>query len=150
MNEPPIVVPDVVLAKAEVDGDGGRGWADALPAMVSDLQDMWSLQIGEQCEGGTSAYVARATLSSGERAVLKVAVPTDDFPREVHTLDLADGHGYVRLLAHDVACQAMLMEPLGIPMNRVGYTPQRQLATLAAILPPGVGACAERKRRRRR
>lgn len=135
MRERPIVVPDVVLAKAAVDGDGGRGWADTLPGMVSALQDMWSLRIGEQLDGGTSAYVARATTTSGDRAVVKIAVPTADFEREARTLDLADGRGYVRLLAHDVTRQAMLMEPLGSSMNRVGYPPERQLATLAAVVP---------------
>jgi len=135
VRESPIVLPDVVLAKAAVDGDRGRGWADALPGIVSDLQNMWSLRFGERLEGGTSAYVARATTDSGNRAVVKIAVPTAGFLREVHTLDRADGRGYVRLLAHDLTRQAMLLEPLGIPMNRVGYSPERQLATLAAVLP---------------
>lgn len=135
MPERSVVLSEVVLAKAAVDGDGGRGWAGALPGMVSDLEDMWSVRIGEQLEGGTSAFVARATRTSGERAVVKIAVPEDEFPREVRTLDLADGRGYVRLLAHDVTRQAMLMEPLGLPMNRLGYPPARQLAILAAVVP---------------
>lgn len=133
--EQTIVVPDVVLAKADVDGDGGRGWAATLPGIVSDLQDLWSLRIGEQCDGGTSAYVAHAMTTAGDRAVLKIAVPTPEFQREVRTLDLADGSGYVRLLAHDVTRHAMLMEPLGTSINRVGYPPERQLAILAAVLP---------------
>lgn len=135
MREQPIVVPGVVLAKAAVDGDGGRGWADTLPGIVSDLQDLWSVRIGGRLDGGTSAYVAGATTASGDPAVVKIAVPTAHFQREVRTLELADGRGYVRLLAHDVASQAMLMEPLGASMSHVGYAPERQLATLAGVLP---------------
>ncbi len=135
MHHPPISLSDVVLAKAAVDGDHGRGWADALPDVLSDLQDMWSVRIVEQLTGGTSAYVANATTEYGQRAVVKIAVPTtSDFPREVRTVQLAAGRGYVRLFAHDVSRQAMLLEPLGIPMNRTGLDPERQLATLAAVL----------------
>ncbi len=131
-----IILPDVVLAKAAVDGDRGRGWADALPDMVADLQAMWSLRVDEQLTGGTSAYVAMATTQSGGRAVIKIAVPaTTDFPREVRTLELADGRGYVRLLAHDSSRRAMLLEPLGVPLNLTCQTPERQLATVAAVLP---------------
>ena len=52
-----------------------------------------------------------------------------------HTLDVAGGRGYVRLLDHDLPRRAMLLEPLGMPMNRTGYKPDRQLATVAAVLP---------------
>ncbi len=136
MREPAIVLSEVVLAKAAVNGDRGRGWAEALPDMLSDLQDMWSLQIEAQLTGGTSAYVATATIESGRPAVIRLSVPsTEDFPRAVHTLDVAGGRGYVRLLDYDLPRQAMLLEPLGMPMNRTGYTPDRQLATVAAVLP---------------
>jgi streptomycin 6-kinase len=125
----------VVLAKAAVDGDGGRRWAAALPGIVADLEAAWSVRIGTQLDGGTSAYVARAVTAAGDDAVVKIAVPAVGFAREVHTLDRADGRGYVRLLAADLDHQAMLLEPLGVSMNRVGYEPERQLAIVAAVLP---------------
>ena len=136
MREPAIALSEVVLAKAAVNGDHGRGWAEALPDMLSDLQNMWTLQVGGQLTGATSAYVATATTESGRPAVVRIAVPsTDDFPRAVHTLDVAGGRGYVRLLDHDLLRRAMLLEPLGMPLNRTGYTPDRQLATVAGVLP---------------
>ena len=136
MREPAIVLSEVVLAKAAVNGDHGRGWAEALPDMLSDLQNMWTLQVGGQLTGATSAYVATATTESGRPAVIRISVPsTEDFPRAVHTLDVAGGRGYVRLLDFDLPRLAMLLEPLGMPMNRTGYTPDRQLATVAAVLP---------------
>ena len=104
--------------------------------MLSDLQDMWSLHIEEQLTGGTSAYVAAATTESGRQAVIRISVPsTEDFPRAVHTLDVAGGRGYVRLLDYDLLRRAMLLEPLGMPMSRSGYAPDRQLAIVAAVLP---------------
>ncbi len=94
MREPAIVLSEVVLAKAAVNGDHGQRWAQALPDIVADLQDMWSLQIGEQLTGATSAYVATVTTESGQPAVIRIAVPsTDDFLRAVHTLDTAGGRG---------------------------------------------------------
>ena len=136
MRGPAIVLSEVVLAKAAVNGDHGRGWAEALPGILCDLQNIWSLHIEEQLTGGTSAYVAAATTESGRQAVIRISVPsTEDFPCAVHTLDVAGGRGYVRLLDYDLLRRAMLFEPLGMPMSRTGYTPDRQLATLAAVLP---------------
>jgi streptomycin 6-kinase len=138
-----IVVPDIVAAKAVVDGDGGRGWVDALPRIVAELEEQWSIRVGDQLSGGTSAYVAQAQTSDGTAVVVKVVVPTPDFEREVRTLRLADGRGYVRLLAADPPRQAVLLEQLGRPMPQLAMSPEQQLVTLAAVL-KDVWAVAER------
>lgn len=134
MAELSIDVPDIVRAKAAVDGDGGRGWVDALPQILTGLEHRWSIRIGEQLDGGTSALVARARTTAGQGVVLKVAVPAAGFARQVGTLERADGRGYVRLLAHDESRHAVLLEQLGMPMNRSGYPPERQLRALARVL----------------
>ena len=69
-------------------------------------------------------------------SALRVGIVGTGFAGEgQHTLDVAGGRGYVRLLDHDLPRRAMLLEPLGMPMNRTGYKPDRQLATVAAVLP---------------
>lgn len=134
MSGSSVTVPDVVRARAAVDGDGGQGWVDALPGVLADLEERWSVRVGEQLAGGTAAFVAQARMESGSRVVVKVAVPEAGFARRVRTLELADGRGYVRLLARDLTRHAMLLEHLGPSMTQVGYSPERQLGTLAAVL----------------
>lgn len=134
MGEPSFVIPDVVRARAAVDGDGGQGWVEALPKLLADLEDRWSVRIGDQLQGGTAAFVARARTASGAAVVVKITVPDEGFARQIRTLELADGRGYVRLLAHDSPHQAVMLEQLGLPMSQVGYLPEHQLNTLASVL----------------
>lgn len=134
MSEPVIEVPAIVRAKAEVDGDGGQGWVGSLPAVLAELEERWSVQMAEPLDGGTSAYVVRARTRTGGRVVVKVAVPRPGFADQVRILELADGRGYVRLLGHDPAHHAVLLEELGPPMSKSGWSPERQLATLAIAL----------------
>ncbi len=56
-----------------------------------------------------------ATFDDGEPAVLKLLVPRDGnaASNEITVLRLADGAGCVRLLRHDAARSALLLERLG-------------------------------------
>ena len=69
---------------------------------------------------GTEAYVAPATLADGTAAVLKVLLPWPGGPpnHESAVLRLAGGHGLVRLLRHDDARGALLLEALGTPLDQ--------------------------------
>jgi streptomycin 6-kinase len=92
------------------------------------------LTLGDALGGGNWAYVTRVRTADGANAVLKVALPTPDFARQLDMLAAADGHGYVRLYAADPARCALLMEPLGPPLAGVGHSVEHQLDVLAATL----------------
>jgi streptomycin 6-kinase len=115
----------------------GPGWTAHVAGTIEALEREWAIRVGERLPGGTSSYVARATTATGEPAVLKISVPMPavDFAREIRTLRAADGRGYVRVLAHDPARNAALLEPLGGSLSRSGLAPQRQLAVLAGLFP---------------
>src|SRR5262245_23805559 len=106
-------VPPTVRAKARA--AGATGWLDDLPAMVAALEREWSMTVGQAFTDATEAYVARARLADGTPAVLKLIVPRGgrDAENEITVLRLADGHGCPRLLHHDVARGALLLERLG-------------------------------------
>ena len=53
---------------------------------------------------------------------------------QVARLERAEGRGYVRLLAVDRSRRAMLLERLGQPLDRTGWSPDRQLRCLADTL----------------
>jgi streptomycin 6-kinase len=122
-------------------GASGAAWQAALPGVLADLASQWSLQLGRALPGGSASYVVRATTADGGDAVLKVVMPDwmtapgeDALAAQVRTLRLADGRGYVRLLADDPGRRAMLLEALGPSLDRSGGTPQQQLTALAATL----------------
>jgi streptomycin 6-kinase len=114
---------------------GGDRWPAGLAATIAALEDRWGIRVGARLAGGTSSYVATAVTATGERAVVKISVPTIDFGREVRTLRAAAGRGYVRLLAADLDRNAALLEPLGGSLPDSGLPPERQLAVLADLLP---------------
>jgi streptomycin 6-kinase len=114
--------------------------------VLDELQDRWSVRIGESHGGGTFGLVASASRVDGNQVVVKVSLPDDGFGERVRILDVAQGRGYVRLLAHDPARQALLLEALGPSMAAVGEPPEKQLVRLSATLaeawqvPPRAGA----------
>jgi streptomycin 6-kinase len=91
-------------------GDEGRAWLAALPRLVAELADEWSLALGEPyVPSGYTALALRATRADGTPCVLKAGIP-DPLRREAEALDHYAGHAAVALLAHDRARDAMLLE----------------------------------------
>jgi streptomycin 6-kinase len=127
-------VPGIVRARAAVAGVAGERWVEDLPETVAALETRWSIVVGAQLSGGTAAFVARAVTAAGAPAVVKVAVPGLGFARRVRTLATAEGRGYVRLLAQDPEYDAVLLEALGVSLDRSGLAPEVQLSTLCALL----------------
>jgi len=124
----------VVRQKAAHLGARGTQWLAHLPALVSDLERQWSITAGAPLSGGTASYVCRALTHAGDDVVLKLSLPDDGFPQSVRTLAAARGQGYVRLLAHDTARYAVLLEALGAPLAALDQTPEQQIRALAQTL----------------
>ena len=74
--------------------------------------------------------------------VLKVAIPDGlegncPFARELQTLLLGDGRGYVRVLASDLDRRAMLQERLGAPLSSFGLSVEAQIDVITATVAAG-------------
>ena len=106
-------VPEAVRRKALA--AGAARWLDELPPLVAGIERDWSVTVGRAYEDATEAYVADATTDDGVPVVLKLMVPRDGAAasNEITVLRLAGGEGCVRLLRHDVARGALLLERLG-------------------------------------
>ena len=76
-----------------------------------------------------------ADLPSGPRAVLKIQFPDRESEHEAEALRVWDGHGAVRLLAHDAGRHALLLERCepGTPLSEAGE--DQALEVLTALLP---------------
>jgi streptomycin 6-kinase len=132
-------VPVIKLAEdmrrtAEAQGEEGRAWLAALPCHIAAVSAAWSLTIGEVLHGGKNAYVTRVRANHGTLAVLKIAPPWMELVLQVRTIEAADGHGYVRLYAHDLHHNAVLLEPLGPTLTTVSPSIEDSLDVLAWTL----------------
>ncbi|MGW5865251.1 aminoglycoside phosphotransferase family protein [Streptomyces sp. NPDC055239] len=136
MTKPAVEVRPLVCQKARSFGVVGEQWLAELASVINDLERRWSIDVdvGRPLLGGTSSYVVRARTGDGGEAVLKLSLPSPDFASQVRTLRLAEGQGYVRLLACDLKRHAMLQEALGPSMDRLGLAPREQIETLCAML----------------
>jgi streptomycin 6-kinase len=107
-------IPETVRRKALV--ADAEQWLADLPDLVAGLERDWSISVGRPYRDATEAFVAAATSTAdGTPVVLKVLVPRagDNAADEITVLRLAGGTGCVRLLRHDVARNALLLERLG-------------------------------------
>ena len=134
MSRRVIDVPVEVRRKAEARGEPGRRWLGALADVVAGLERDWDVMVGSSLPGGSDAYVAKATTSDGERAILKLALPGDEVSHQIETLLHAGGRGYVRLLRHDESRQAMLQERLGTPLAELRLPVRAQLDVICSTL----------------
>jgi streptomycin 6-kinase len=81
--------------------------AERLRATAEEVAREWGVPLGERITAGRFSYVAFA----GDDAVLKVVpVEDDEADHEADALALLQGDGAVRLLRHDRARRAMLIE----------------------------------------
>lgn len=121
-----IAVPDVVREKAVA--AGAEAWLEALPDLLRVLQEEWEVTVGAVYSGATEALVTEVTRSDGTPAVLKLIVPRDPdaAAHEIAVLRLAAGDGCVRLLQHDVARGALLLERLGRPLSALDLPLRRR------------------------
>jgi len=87
-------------------------WLEHLPAVVRQLQSVWSLQLGAPFDGDdvSCSYVAQAGCADGTRAVLKIGMPHMEGAQEIAGLRFWQGDPTVRLLEADGAQNAMLLE----------------------------------------
>jgi len=99
-------------------GDDGRRWCNAAPAVTERLIETWELRPGAVLQGATHAFVLACMRTDGSPAVLKLPFVDDENRAEADALRLYGGDGAVRLLDHDPACGALLLERLvpGTPL----------------------------------
>ena len=101
---------------------GAHQWLEDLDRIVAHVERTWSITVGRVYPDSTEALVAEVDLEDGTPAVLKLLMPREDEAarREIAVLTLADGEGCARLLRHDEAKGALLLERLGPSLFQLG------------------------------
>lgn len=92
-------------------GPSGADWVAALPRLLADVLDEWSLEVDGPAMTGRCALVLPARGPDG-RAALKLGWPHTDAEAEHLALRAWDGRSAVRLLGADPRRSALLLERL--------------------------------------
>ncbi|MEX2323288.1 MAG: aminoglycoside phosphotransferase family protein [Acidimicrobiia bacterium] len=115
--------------------DGGPEWVAALPRLVGDAVDRWSLRIvGDPFPGSYVSLVMPVTRHD-EPAMLKIQFPHDESEHEAEALRVWDGDGAVRLLGHEPDLFALLIEPCHPGDHLADAGPEVALEVLIGLLP---------------
>jgi streptomycin 6-kinase len=88
----------------------GREWLDSLPRLLAECVELWDLQLGQTLPRGYVSLPVTAKLPDGTDVVLKIQFADRETEHEAAALELWDGVGAVRLVAHDPARHALLLE----------------------------------------
>ena len=94
------------------EGDAGRAWVAALPAVVDGHCARWDLTVTGVPMHGLVSLVVPVRLADGSPAVLKVGWPHEEARWEALVLAAWAGRGSVRLLAADPASWTLMLERL--------------------------------------
>jgi streptomycin 6-kinase len=114
--------------------EAGAAWLGDLPRLVAECATRWSLDVGEPFTDANVSLVLAAQRVDGSPAVLKLQFPHRESEFEAAALARWGGRGAVRLLAHDPARRALLLERCrpGTPLSAAG--PDEALAVLGGLV----------------
>lgn len=104
---------------------GGMEWLAALPGLVAECVEQWSLELEEPIDTGHS-FVAPA----GD-VFLKLSLPDEESEHEAEALARWNGVGAVQLVARDDERRAMLVERLR-PATQLWALPDDEATEIAA------------------
>jgi streptomycin 6-kinase len=134
-----LTVPKYLAETARRD-QGVREWITALPSIVADLADRWSLQVGEPFQpGGQCSWTAPVTGTAGTGLVLKIGYrsPGGEERDEAAGLQVWAGNGAVRLqaAADSEVAYALLIERClpGTPLGQAVPEPEQDLVVAALL-----------------
>lgn len=89
----------------------GEAWLQALPDLLEEFAERWSLTIHPPFPNLSINYVAPATMANGTPTVFKAGVPgVRELQSEIEALRLCNGQGMVQMLQHDAERGVMLLE----------------------------------------
>jgi streptomycin 6-kinase len=86
-------------------------WFQRLPSILKELEHRWSVSLGAPFDYEVScSWVAPATRTDGNTAILKLGMPHMEAVHEIQGLRFWDGDPTVRVLEADADVGAMLLE----------------------------------------
>jgi streptomycin 6-kinase len=117
------------------DSAEGRAWLEALPDLLRECRELWSLHLGEPYQASHVSLVVPASTPGGADVVLKIQFPHRESELEAAALEQWEGDGAVQLLEHDPDRHALLIERCrpGSHLSTLGS--ENALAVMIDLLP---------------
>lgn len=114
---------------------GGAAWLAALPDLIQDLAERWTLTLDPPFEhDGYTAVVIPGERQDGSQVVLKLSFPHMEGLDEAAGLKFWNGDPTVRLLATDEANHALLLERCVPGHDLNALAPEARDGVLAGLL----------------
>lgn len=120
------VPPAFAALHVEYDGEEGRQWIDALPALAAGFLERWDLRLDGESAHGFASLVLPVRQADGTPAVLKLQRVNEENVGEPVALRAWRGEGMVRLLRHDESTCTMLLERLDASRSLAGMPDDEQ------------------------
>jgi streptomycin 6-kinase len=128
------VPPALARNVRDVWGEDGISWLQRLPDLLDEVRQAWRLRLGEPYELSFH-WVTRAWLPEGAEVVLKLGLPgAEHLRQEAVALTAYGGDGAVRLLDHDPALGALLLQRATPGTLARELVPDRDDAATAAVV----------------
>lgn len=116
--------------------EGGESWIDALPELVNECAEVWSLRaLGGPFADSSVSLVLPADLPDARPVVLKLQFPHRESEHEAEALEQWGGDGAVQLIAHDPSRNALLIERCRPGAHLSEEEPEDVMAVLTDLLP---------------
>jgi streptomycin 6-kinase len=107
MLDPPEAFKKTIIG---VHGEKGAEWLRALPALIQECIERFSIRLDEPFDGLSFNLVIPGRLADGTEAVLKLGVPCKELTTEICVLRLYQGSGAIRLFDADIERGILLLE----------------------------------------
>ena len=117
------------------ESERGTAWLAELPRLVAECCASWQLETGPAFPLANVSLALAATRSDGSAAVLKLQYPHRESLHEAAALRCWNGEGAVRLLQHDEARNALLLERARPGAHLSELAPDKAIAVLCELLP---------------
>ncbi|MFI6157981.1 aminoglycoside phosphotransferase family protein [Kitasatospora sp. NPDC051170] len=145
------IPPALAVSLEENLGPGGLAWVRGLPALARESLERWELRPDGPAAHGVVALVLPVRRADGSRAALKLQPVDEETQGEPLALRTWHGRGAVRLLDHEPATGAMLLERLDATRTLLDVPEEEALRAIAELLseltrhqaPPGMRQLGE-------
>lgn len=130
------LMPPSIAEKIRAYYPAGAAWLDELPGLIEQCRKRWELELLPAFEpGGESSWTAPVRRKDGTLAVLKLTVPMDHEHDQNTALLAWNGVGAIRLLEHDDAIRAQLLEHCEPATNAADLPSAEADAVAVQVLP---------------
>ena len=114
---------------------GGSEWVCQLPSKIKSCAERWSLKLESPYPDSNVAAVFPVTTANGMPAVMKIQFPGRESEHEAEALKRWNGHGAVKLIDHDAAHHALLIERCEPGFSLSAVPTDEALSVIIELLP---------------